>query len=57
MGEAQLGAHMDNSANPEKVCKQLFSEEEDSGHVKCRYKILGRLILSKYYGNPFILIL
>ena len=30
--------------NPEQVCKRLFSEEEDLSHVKCRYRIIGRLI-------------
>ena len=35
---------MDKSANPEKMCKQLFLEKEDSGHMKCRYRIIGRLI-------------
>ena len=30
--------------NPEKVCKQLFSKKEDSGHVKYRYRIIDRLI-------------
>ena len=33
--------------NPEKMCKQLFSDEKDSGHVKCRYKMIGRLISIK----------
>ena len=30
--------------NPEKVYKQLFSKEEDSGHVECKYRIISRLI-------------
>ena len=30
--------------NPEKVCKELFLEKEDSGHVKCRYRVIDRLI-------------
>ena len=30
--------------NPKKVCKRLFSEKEDLGHVKCRYRIIDRLI-------------
>ena len=31
--------------NPEKVCKQLFSEEEeDLGYIKYRCRIIGRLI-------------
>ena len=33
--------------NPEKVCKQLFLEEEDSGHMECRYKIISKLISIK----------
>ena len=33
--------------NLEKVCKRLFSEEEDSGHAECRYRIIGRLISIK----------
>ena len=33
--------------NSEKVCKQLSSEEDDSGHVECRYKIIGGLISIK----------
>ena len=39
--------------NPEKVCKRLFSEEEDSGHVKYRYKIIGRLISIKVLWKFF----
>ena len=31
----------------EKVYKQLFSEKEDLGHVKCRYRLIGRLISIK----------
>ena len=30
--------------NLERVCKRLFLEKENSGHVKCRYRIIGRLI-------------
>ena len=33
--------------NLAKICKQLFSEEEDLGHVKCRYRIISRLISIK----------
>ena len=44
MDEAQLGGYVNKNANPEKVCKQLFSEKKDLGHVKCRYKIIDRLI-------------
>ena len=44
---------MDKSANPEKVCKQLFSEEEDSSHVKCRYRIIGRLISIEVLWKSF----
>ena len=39
--------------NPEKVCKQLFSEEEDSGHVECRYRIIGRLISIEVLWESF----
>ena len=38
---------MDESANSEKVCKQLFLEEEDSSHVKYRCRIIGKLISIK----------
>ena len=30
--------------NLENVYKQLFSEKEDSSHIKYIYKIIGRLI-------------
>ena len=45
--------------NPEKVCKRLFSEEEDLCHVKCRCKIIGRLISIEvlwqlFYPNTLI---
>ena len=33
--------------NPKKMCKRLLSEEEDSGHVKYRCRIIGRLISIK----------
>ena len=39
--------------NPEKVCKRLFSEEEDSGHVKCRYRIIGKLISIEVLWESF----
>ena len=39
--------------NPEKVCKQLFSEEEDSGHIKCRYRVISRLISIKVSWESF----
>ena len=39
--------------NPEKVCKRLFSEEEDSSHVECRYRIIGRLISIKVLWELF----
>ena len=37
---------MNKSANPEKIRKQLFSKD-DLSHIKCRYKIIGRLISIK----------
>ena len=30
--------------NPKKVYKQLFTEEKNSIYMKCRYKIIGKLI-------------
>ena len=50
---------MDKSANPEKMCKRLFSEEEDSSHVKSRCRIISRLISIKvlwefFYPNTSI---
>ena len=39
--------------NPEKMCKQLFSEEEDSGHVEYKYKIIGKLISIKILWESF----
>ena len=44
---------MDKSANSEKMCKRLFSKEEDSGHVKCRYRIIGRLISIEVLWKSF----
>ena len=44
---------MNKSANPEKVCKQLFSEDEDSGHMEYRYKIIGRLISIEVLWKSF----
>ena len=44
---------MNKSANLEKICKQLFSEEEDSGHMECRYKIIGRLIFIEVLWESF----
>ena len=38
---------MNKNTNLKKVCKQLFSEEKDSSHVKCRYKIINKLISIK----------
>ena len=39
--------HMNKKANPEKVCKQFFSKEEDLSHMKYRYIIIGRRISIK----------
>ena len=39
--------------NLEKVCKRLFSEEEDSGYVECKYRIIGRLISIKVLWESF----
>ena len=39
--------------NPEKVCKQLFLEEEDSDYMECRYRITGRLISIKVLWKFF----
>ena len=39
--------------NLKKVCKQLFSEKDDSGHVKYRYKIIGRLIFIEILWESF----
>ena len=40
----------------EKVCKWLFSKKKHSSHVKCIYKIIGRLIPIKILWDSFILI-
>ena len=54
MDEAQLlEVTWTKVRNPEKVCKQLFSEQEDSSHVKCKYKIIGRLISIKVLWESF----
>ena len=53
MDEAQLEGHVDNSANPEKMYKWFFLEEEDSGHMKCRYRIIGRLISIEVLWESF----
>ena len=52
MNEAQLGGHINKNTNLEKVCKQLFSEK-DSGHVKCIYRIIVRLISIKVLWESF----
>ena len=39
--------------NLEKMCKQLFLEKEDSGHLKYRYRIIGRLISIKVLWEFF----
>ena len=44
---------MNKNANFVKVYKQLFSKEEDSGHVECRYRIIGRLISIKVLWESF----
>ena len=45
MDEAQLSeVTWKKVRNPEKVWKRLFLEEEDSGHVECKYRIIDRLI-------------
>ena len=40
-------SHVNKNANSEKIYKQLFLETKDSGHVKCRFRIIGRLISIK----------
>ena len=42
-----------NVRNLEKVCKRLFSEEEDLSHIECRYRIIGRLISIKVLWESF----
>ena len=37
------------------VCKQLFSEEKDSGHVEYRYRIIDRLISIEVLWKSFYL--
>ena len=44
---------MNKSANPKKVCKQLFSEQEDSDQVKYKCKIISRLIFIKVLWESF----
>ena len=39
--------------NPEKVCKQLFSEVKDLGHVKCKCWIISRLISIEVLWESF----
>ena len=39
--------------NPEKMYKQFFSEEKDLGHVKYRYRIIGRLISIEVLWKSF----
>ena len=54
MDEAQLlEVTWTKVRNPKKVCKQLFSEEEDSGHEKYRYGIIGRLISIEVLWESF----
>ena len=48
---------MNRMRNPEMVCKRLFSEKEDSGHLKCRCRIIGRLISIEVLWDLSILIL
>ena len=33
--------------NPEKLCKQIFSEEEDLGQMEYKYRRISRLIFIK----------
>ena len=35
------------------MCKQLFSGEKNSGHIKCRYKIIDKLISIKVLWKSF----
>ena len=39
--------------NPNKVCKRLFSEEQDSSHVQYKYRIIGRLISIEVLWESF----
>ena len=39
--------------NSEKVCKRIFSKEEDSGYVKYRYRIIGKLIYIEVLWGSF----
>ena len=39
--------------NPKKVCKQLFLETEDLGHVEYRYEVIGRLISIRILWESF----
>ena len=42
-----VGGHLDKGANLKEVYKQLFLKGKDSSYVKCRYRIIGRLIFIK----------
>ena len=46
-------SHVNKTANPEKMYKQLFSEKKDLGHVKYKCRIIGRLISIKILWKFF----